>query len=942
MLLLAISATKKPSATCRQTDPASPVDPSASFQTELNDDRLSPPRVIRSSLTPPPSAQVIQRHGAVGIPLARADSQQTSSIISPPATTLYGLSRNRPNTTEYLPPGAEQIDNANIDELRNMLQSCLSINAKLKSETAHHKLQYELLSMQAAEDTNRANVEHEMTRREVEALRTAEHARQARRELETRVDPIQAKYRELQQTYDALTKEHNDLLRRFKSASKLIQQQAEEIYVLNDDREMLLNRIRENRQHFQMLCSPGGAFHGVLTPKTPSTSPQQHRATPRQTPRGSNKGGRHENETDAAGFAALLQALKQDNSAPSTPTSAGRAPPRAPFRQHRAAHSLSSLPATPYSRSRGNAGLLPSIDLVPRTEPAQRFGNRVGPQTPTPKRRRKSRESTISAEDENEGNARTMTLESVAAAAQSYMSHSSHPSQRRGDEEEEVFESQATQAASEMLRRDPRESFEVASSVGSRDVTPVPAEKTAKLQTKLYGPRRFQSRGYAGGSSHKPDEKTPLWCRWPGRLRNSKPSQKRLRGLKAVLSKAPTDTVILSSLRTPICRSYKGQLKDAYPEELLSVVLRATLDANPNLNPAEIHDVAVGVVLSELGGSKAGRMAMNHVGFPNSTSLYTVNRACSSSLQSIAAVAAQIQTGMIDTGVAAGTESMTRNYASRAIPVDLWPALRESPSRHARDCIMPMGLTSENVAARHAVSRADQDALAVESHLRAARARESGAFDAEIVPVHTRFQEVDKAGNKVGEETQVTVTRDDGIRANVTLEALAKLKPAFKADGTSTAGNSSQVSDGAAATLLIRRSTATALGLSSSIIGKFVGAATVGCDPDEMGVGPAIAIPALLNRFGLSNSDIHRWEINEAFASQAIYCLRALGLEDAWARGEVNPDGGAIALGHPLGATGARLTSTLLHGLARSSGEVGVVSMCVGTGMGMAGLFVRE
>ncbi|KAI1301104.1 Thiolase, N-terminal domain-containing protein [Xylaria venustula] len=923
-------------------DPASPVDPTASFQTELNDDRLSPPRVIRSSLTPPPSAQVIQRNVAVGIPPARADSQQTSSIISPPATTLRGPSRGRPNTTDYLTPGAEQIDNANIDELRTMLQSCLSINAKLKSETAHHKLQYELLSMQAAEDTNRANVEHEMTRREVEALRTAEHARQARRELETRVDPIQAKYRELQQTYDALTKEHNDLLRRFKSASKLIQQQAEEIYVLNDDREMLLNRIRENRQHFKMLCSPGGAFHGVLTPKTPSTSPQQHRATPRQTPRGSNKGGRHENETDAAGFAALLQALKQDNSAPSTPTSAGRAPPRAPFRQHRAAHSLSSLPATPYARSRGNAGLLPSIDLVPRTEPAQRFGNRVGPQTPTPKRRRKSRESTISAEDENEGNARTMTLESVAAAAQSYMSHSSHPSQRRDDEEEEVFESQATQAASEMLRRDPRESFEVASSVGSRDVTPVPAEKTAKLQTKLYGPvykagMSTEKRKFSGGSNPEdmrmeavisPTKKVRYGADGPG--------------IKAVLSKAPTDTVILSSLRTPICRSYKGQLKDAYPEELLSVVLRATLDANPNLNPAEIQDVAVGVVLSELGGSKAGRMAMNHVGFPNSTSLYTVNRACSSSLQSIAAVAAQIQTGMIDTGIAAGTESMTRNYASRAIPVDLWPALRDSPNRHARDCIMPMGLTSENVAARHAVSRADQDALAVESHLRAARARDSGAFDAEIVPVHTRFQEVDKAGNKVGEEQQITVTRDDGIRANVTLEALAKLKPAFKADGTSTAGNSSQVSDGAAATLLIRRSTATALGLSSSIIGKFVGAATVGCDPDEMGVGPAIAIPALLNRFGITNADVHRWEINEAFASQAIYCLRALGLEEAWVRGEVNPDGGAIALGHPLGATGARMTSTLLHGLARSSGEVGVVSMCVGTGMGMAGLFVRE
>ncbi|KAI0509705.1 hypothetical protein F5B22DRAFT_615700 [Xylaria bambusicola] len=490
-------------------DPPSPVDPSASFQTEMNDDRLSPPQVIRSSLTPPPSSQIPQNNIVAGIPRPCSDSQQTSTIISPPATTLYVPNRDRSNIAEFLPPTADQIDNATIDELRSMLQSSLTLNAKLKSETAHHKLQYELLSMQAAEDTNRANVEHEMIRREVEALRSAEHARQARRELEIRVDPIQAKYRELQAAHDALTKEHSDLLRRFKSASRLVQQQAEEIYVLNDDREMLLNRIRENRQHFHMLCSPGGAFHGALTPKTPSTSPQQHRTTPRQTPRSSTRGGRHENETDAAGFAALLQALKQDNSAPTTPISASRPPPRGQFRQHRAAHSLSSLPATPYARARGNPGLLPSIDLVPRTEPAQKFGSRVAPQTPTPRRRRKSRESTISAEDEDEANARTMTLESVAAAAQSYMSHGSHHSQRHEDEEEEVVESQATRAASEMLRRDPRESFEVASSVGSRDATPVPAEKTQKLQTKLYAPvhkagMNTEKRKFSGGSN--PDE----------------------------------------------------------------------------------------------------------------------------------------------------------------------------------------------------------------------------------------------------------------------------------------------------------------------------------------------------------------------------------------------------------------------------------------------------
>ena len=414
------------------------------------------------------------------------------------------------------------------------------------------------------------------------------------------------------------------------------------------------------------------------------------------------------------------------------------------------------------------------------------------------------------------------------------------------------------------------------------------------------------------------------------------------KGIKAVLAKAPTDVVILSSLRTPVCRSYRGQLKDAYPEELLSVVLRATLDKNPQLDPAAIDDVAVGVVLNELGGSKAARMAMNHVGFPSTTSLYTTNRACSSSLQSIALVASQIRSDMIDVGIGAGMESMTRNYGSKAIPVDLWPALRDSPVQDALDCIMPMGLTSENVASRYGVSRADQDAFAVESHLRAARAREAGHFDPEIVPVTTRFQEVDKQGTKIGDEQTITVTQDDGIRANASVEGLARLKPAFSADGASTAGNSSQVSDGAAATLLMRRSTATQLGLTDRILGKFVGAAVAGCRPDEMGVGPAIAIPKVLGQLGLVNGDVARWEINEAFASQAIYCVRELGLEREWAEGRVNPDGGAIALGHPLGATGARMVSTLMHGLGRSGGEVGVVSMCIGTGMGMAGVFVRE
>lgn len=416
------------------------------------------------------------------------------------------------------------------------------------------------------------------------------------------------------------------------------------------------------------------------------------------------------------------------------------------------------------------------------------------------------------------------------------------------------------------------------------------------------------------------------------------------RGVANILAKSPTDIVILSSVRTPVTRSYKGHFKDAYPEELLASVLkhvRSNTVPGTDLGPL-IEDVGVGVVLSELGGSKAARMAMNHVGYPNSTSLFTINRACSSSLQAITSVAAHIRTGLISVGVGAGMESMTRNYGSRAVPVDVWPELKDSENKHARDCIMPMGLTSENVAQRYSVSRADQDAFAVASHVRASAARRDGLFEEETIPVSTRFQEVDKQGNKVGEEQRITVTQDDGIRDTISQEALAKLKPAFKPDGASTAGNSSQVSDGAAATLLMSRGTATKLGLSDRIIGKFVSSVVVGCAPDEMGIGPALAIPKLLEMHGLKIGDVNRWEINEAFASQALYCLRELGLEKAWEGGKVNPTGGAIALGHPLGATGARMTSTLVHGMRRDGDDLGVVSMCVGTGMGMAGLFARE
>lgn len=407
------------------------------------------------------------------------------------------------------------------------------------------------------------------------------------------------------------------------------------------------------------------------------------------------------------------------------------------------------------------------------------------------------------------------------------------------------------------------------------------------------------------------------------------------KGTKNILQKSPHDIVFLSALRTPVTRAKKGGFKDAYDHELLAHVLKATLAANPNFDPSKIQDVHIGTVLSELGGSKAGRMAAIHVGMPETTGFQTVNRACSSGLSAITGVANAIAMGEIDIGIGGGMESMTRNYGSRAIPTQLWSKLKDSEVKDARDCIMSMGITAENVAERYGVSRADQDAFAANSHIKAAKARENGLFDKEIVPVTTRWRPNPEVPDL---EEDITVTKDDGIRANSTPEGLAKMKPAFKEDGTATAGNSSQVSDGAAAALMMRRSTATELGLSSSIIGKWAGTQVIGCKPDEMGIGPALAIPKLLNYTGVSKEEIGIWEINEAFASQAVYCVRKLGIDEA----KVNPKGGAIALGHPLGATGARQLATLLPEMERQGQELGVVSMCIGTGMGMASLIVRE
>jgi len=328
-------------------------------------------------------------------------------------------------------------------------------------------------------------------------------------------------------------------------------------------------------------------------------------------------------------------------------------------------------------------------------------------------------------------------------------------------------------------------------------------------------------------------------------------------------------------------------------------------------------------------------MASLHAGYPSISSFQTVNRACSSGLAAITGVAHSIAVGQIGVGVGGGMESMTRNYGSRAIPTQLSPQLKESPVKEARDCVMSMGITAENVASRYGVSRADQDVFAAASHNKAAEAQKRGFFDEEIVPMKARWVP-DPAHPEVEEE--ITVSKDDGIRPGSSADKLAGMKPAFKADGTSTAGNSSQVSDGAAAALMMRRSVAEELGLGGNIIGKWAGTVVVGCKPDEMGIGPALAIPKLLSYTGVQKEEIGVWEVNEAFASQALYCIRELGIEEE----KVNPKGGAIALGHPLGATGGRQLATLLPELERQGKEMGVISMCIGTGMGMASLIVRE
>ncbi|SPQ26718.1 e676a65b-224a-4f08-b7e5-0e892ce7cda0 [Thermothielavioides terrestris] len=468
--------------------PNSPIEPSSSFKTEVNEDRAAA-SVVPSSLTPPPSSQVPNPAGTNAANSIGYLGSQRPGIFSPPATGINGVKRESV-ASELATPTPSQIADASVEELRSMLQACVAEQARLKMEAAHHKLQFNMLSIRAEEDTKRAEVEHEMTKKEVQVLQQAECARQARRDIYAAAESTQAKYLQLKAMHERALEENDALHKKVKAARKVIQQKEDEIASLTDEREMLLTRIRENREHFHILCSPGGMFHGAVSPKAQATSPLQHRATPRQTPRSAQKDTHKETPRNhyGEGVAVLLQALSQDNnSAPSTPMTSQHPASRVASKHTRNVQSMSSLPSTPLSRNKGdNKGLLPSIDLVPQTEPPQRH-TRFIPETPTTPRareRRRSRESTISAEDNQE---------LARQALQSFVSRGSQQSRssRRplpGEAEEEVYESQASQAASEMLRRDPRESFEVAASVGnSRDGTPAAADRSAKLQATLFG-----------------------------------------------------------------------------------------------------------------------------------------------------------------------------------------------------------------------------------------------------------------------------------------------------------------------------------------------------------------------------------------------------------------------------------------------------------------------
>ncbi|MCC6645607.1 MAG: thiolase family protein [Polyangiaceae bacterium] len=384
------------------------------------------------------------------------------------------------------------------------------------------------------------------------------------------------------------------------------------------------------------------------------------------------------------------------------------------------------------------------------------------------------------------------------------------------------------------------------------------------------------------------------------------------------------DVVIVEAVRSAVGRAHKGSLAHRRPDELAGEVIRALLARVPAVKPGDVDDLVLGCAMPEgEQGLNIARVAGFLGGLPEETAAMTINRFCSSGLQAIALAASAVAAGWNDVVVAGGVESMSM------VPMT-GNKLSASPEAMERfpAVYTPMGITSENVAKRFEISREAQDAFALRSHQKAAAAQAAGRFDAEIVPVSgVRYPD--------GARETFEFRRDELVRAETTAEALGQLKPSFAVNGSVTPGNSSPLSDGAAAALVMAKEKADALGLKP--LGYFRTFVTAGVDPSIMGIGPVPAIRRLLAKTGLSIADIDLFEVNEAFASQSVYCQRELGVPDD----KLNVNGGAIALGHPLGCTGAKLTATVLHELARRGGRYGVVSMCIGGGMGAAGLLER-
>lgn len=389
------------------------------------------------------------------------------------------------------------------------------------------------------------------------------------------------------------------------------------------------------------------------------------------------------------------------------------------------------------------------------------------------------------------------------------------------------------------------------------------------------------------------------------------------------------EAVIVSAVRTAVGKAPKGTLRHTRPDDLAAVAIRESISRASGLDSREIDDVIMGCAFPEAEqGMNVARTAMIEAGLPVETSAMTVNRYCSSGLQTIAIAADRIATGGAEVIVAGGLETMSMIPMGGNV-VRPNPRLVESYP----DYYLNMGLTAENVARKYEISREQADEFAYQSHQKAIAAIDAGKFKDEIVPVNVRIDEIDERGRVLSKE--VVFDTDEGPRRDTSLESLAKLKPVFHAAGTVTAGNSSQMSDGAAAAVVMSAEKAAALSLKP--LARFVSYATAGCLPEEMGIGPIYAIPKALKLAGLTLDQIDVIELNEAFAAQGLAVMKLLEMDPA----KVNVNGGAIALGHPLGCTGAKLTATLLQELKRRNARYGMVTMCVGGGMGAAGIFER-